>query len=87
MEFSQHKTLLQGFDCHFLAENVWEAIHTDSPNERKDPKSEHPIFYGCYDWHSAVHSHCTIILLLDMMREEAHDATEEVKFALLYIAR
>ena len=21
------------------------------------PKEKHPIFYGCFDWHSAVHGH------------------------------
>lgn len=25
------------------------------------PKQQHPVFYGCFDWHSAVHSHWALI--------------------------
>ena len=28
------------------------------------PKKLHPAFYGCYDWHSAVHGHWSLISLL-----------------------
>ena len=28
------------------------------------PKTHHPAFYGCFDWHSAVHGHWSIIYLL-----------------------
>ncbi len=28
------------------------------------PREVHPAFYGCYDWHSAVHSHWFLIRLL-----------------------
>jgi len=27
-------------------------------------KTVHPIFYGCFDWHSAVHSHWLLASLL-----------------------
>jgi hypothetical protein len=30
----------------------------------KSPKSLHPAFYGCYDWHSSVHGHWMLIRLL-----------------------
>lgn len=30
----------------------------------KNPKALHPAFYGCYDWHSSVHGHWTLITLL-----------------------
>jgi len=29
------------------------------------PKQLHPAFYGCYDWHSAVHSHWVLVVLLE----------------------
>jgi hypothetical protein len=28
------------------------------------PTEQHPVFYGCFDWHSAVHSHWTLVRLL-----------------------
>lgn len=30
----------------------------------KTPKELHPAFYGCYDWHSSVHGHWTMVALL-----------------------
>lgn len=27
------------------------------------PRRRHPIFFGCYDWHSAVHSHWSLVRL------------------------
>lgn len=29
-----------------------------------EPRELHPAFYGCYDWHSAVHGHWSLISLL-----------------------
>ncbi|MGB0862319.1 MAG: DUF2891 domain-containing protein [Saprospiraceae bacterium] len=28
------------------------------------PKGQHPAFYGCFDWHSAVHGHWVLVRLL-----------------------
>ena len=30
----------------------------------KSPKELHPTFYGCFDWHSSVHGHWSLIALL-----------------------
>lgn len=30
----------------------------------KSPRELHPAFYGCYDWHSAVHGHWLLVRLL-----------------------
>ena len=30
----------------------------------KSPKELHPAFYGCFDWHSSVHGHWSLIALL-----------------------
>lgn len=32
----------------------------------KQPKSLHPAFYGCFDWHSAVHGHWSMVELLKL---------------------
>lgn len=34
------------------------------PEDIKSPKSMHPAFYGCFDWHSSVHGHWSLITLL-----------------------
>lgn len=31
--------------------------------DARTPRSCHPVFYGCYDWHSAVHSHWLLLRL------------------------
>lgn len=35
-----------------------------SDDDLKSPSLLHPTFYGCFDWHSAVHGHWSIIKLL-----------------------
>jgi hypothetical protein len=32
----------------------------------KQPKELHPAFYGCFDWHSAVHGHWSMVKLLQL---------------------
>lgn len=34
------------------------------PADVQAPRQLHPAFYGCYDWHSAVHGHWTLARLL-----------------------
>ena len=39
------------------------------------PREMHPAFYGCFDWHSAVHGHWTLVTLLSRFDElEGRDA-------------
>jgi len=33
------------------------------------PKERHPIFYGCFDWHSAVHSHWSLVRQIRLFEE------------------
>ena len=35
-----------------------------SGEDLAEPKHLHPAFYGCFDWHSAVHGHWSIVRLL-----------------------
>ena len=35
-----------------------------SASDLKSPKELHPAFYGCFDWHSAVHGHWSLVSLL-----------------------
>ncbi len=32
----------------------------------KNPKTYHPVFYGCFDWHSSVHGHWMLVRLLKL---------------------
>lgn len=36
----------------------------DGPEDVLNPKRLHPVFYGCLDWHSAVHNHWLLVYLL-----------------------
>jgi hypothetical protein len=36
-------------------------------NDVRRPRELHPAFYGCFDWHSAVHSHWLLIRLLRLL--------------------
>ncbi len=44
------------------------------------PKSIHPSFYGCFDWHSAVHGHWMLVRLLKLYPDLSKKA--EIKQAL-----
>lgn len=35
-----------------------------SGEDLKSPKELHPAFYGCFDWHSSVHGHWSLVALL-----------------------
>ncbi|MEO6457033.1 MAG: DUF2891 domain-containing protein [Chloroflexia bacterium] len=36
----------------------------NGPDDLQSPQALHPAFYGCFDWHSAVHSHWMLVRLL-----------------------
>lgn len=48
--------------------NKIEHVLSDE-NQVKPPKSLHPAFYGCYDWHSSVHGHWLLVHLLRLYKE------------------
>jgi hypothetical protein len=41
----------------------------DSDADLAPPRNVHPVFFGCFDWHSAVHTHW---LLVRLLREVPH---------------
>ncbi|MFY0603064.1 MAG: DUF2891 domain-containing protein [Flavobacteriaceae bacterium] len=57
-----------------LAQLPIHCINVEYPNklnqtmgsgeDLKSPKELHPAFYGCFDWHSSVHGHWSMISLL-----------------------
>ncbi|MGM0738430.1 MAG: DUF2891 domain-containing protein [Bacteroidota bacterium] len=36
------------------------------------PQERHPAFYGCFDWHSAVHGHWTLVTILSRFPDFEH---------------
>ena len=48
----------------------------DGPGERERPSDRHPVFHGCFDWHSAVHSHWSLVRGLRVF--EDHPVESEV---------
>jgi len=56
-----------------------DCVHREYPNkiahvlnraaDARPPASLHPAFYGCFDWHSAVHGHWMLVRLLHVMPE------------------
>ncbi|MFT4831412.1 MAG: hypothetical protein ACI815_001059 [Psychroserpens sp.] len=56
----------------------------------RSPKSLHPAFYGCFDWHSSVHGHWSLVSLLKqfpnlgksaLIREKLRESLSEVNIA------
>lgn len=68
------KPILDLAQAEKLAAFAFHCIDTEYPNKLnqtigdasylKEPKDLHPIFYGCFDWHSAVHGHWSLVRLL-----------------------
>ena len=49
----------------------------ESAADLKEPKELHPVFYGCFDWHSAVHGYWSMVTLIKNFPEM--EKAEEVK--------
>ncbi len=52
---------------------------TDTAEEIGSPKEIFPVFYGCFDWHSAVHGHWMLIRLLRVAPEANWNAEARAK--------
>ncbi|SFZ94407.1 Protein of unknown function [Flaviramulus basaltis] len=78
-------------EANTLAELPLHCMNTEYPNKLSQtigsdtdllpPRTLHPAFYGCFDWHSAVHGHWSLVSLLKQFPNM--DKAEEVKQRLL----
>lgn len=80
--------ILTSAQAHRLAQLPLNCIQTEYPNKPgqtlgskediQEPHLLHPAFYGCFDWHSAVHGHWSLVKLLKMFpdMEEANRIRE-----------
>ncbi len=67
LEFNQKK-------ADYLYHFAYECIDKEYPNKLNQtlgddsylapPRDLHPAFYGCFDWHSSVHGHWTLVTIL-----------------------
>jgi hypothetical protein len=39
------------------------------PDDLKNPRTLHPVFYGSFDWHSCVHSYCLLATIARLHRD------------------
>lgn len=56
------------------------TVESPESGDRLEPSDQHPAFYGCFDWHSAVHSHWCLIRQLRLFDE--HPRREEMTAAI-----
>ncbi|MBA3313171.1 MAG: DUF2891 domain-containing protein [Planctomycetota bacterium] len=59
------------------------TLMLDATDVRR-PREQTPAFFGCFDWHSAVHGHWTLVRLLRAFpnAEWAHEAREALRESL-----
>ena len=60
--------------AEYLYHFAYECIDQEYPNKLNQvlgddsylapPRTLHPAFYGCFDWHSSVHGHWTLVTIL-----------------------
>lgn len=68
------KIVFTNLNIKQLSKLPLHCIETEYPNKLsqtignasylKTPKELHPAFYGCFDWHSSVHGHWSLVKLL-----------------------
>lgn len=83
--------VLNLIEANRLAQLPLHCMETEYPNKLQQtlgskedllaPKTLHPAFYGCFDWHSAVHGHWSLVSLLKQFPEI--DNHEAIKLQLL----
>ena len=72
------------------------CVNTEYPNklnqtiggdeDLKSPKELHPTFYGCFDWHSSVHGHWSLVSLLKKF-PNLKDASKTKEILLISISK
>ena len=78
-------------EANRLAQLPLHCMETEYPNklnqtiggseDLQSPKQLHPAFYGCFDWHSAVHGHWSLVSLLKQF--PALENSDEIRSKLL----
>ncbi|SHF87645.1 Protein of unknown function [Salegentibacter echinorum] len=71
---TEEKIVFTLSEANKLAEMPLSCLNTEYPNKLNqvlenekalgEPSELHPAFYGCFDWHSSVHAHWSLVSLL-----------------------
>jgi hypothetical protein len=71
---SPDEPLLTKAEASHFAQLALKCVTKEYPNKPdhtinddkdvKSPRTLHPAFYGCFDWHSSVHGHWMLVRLL-----------------------
>lgn len=81
-------------EANKLAKLPLDCINVEYPNklnqtlagaeELGEPRELHPAFYGCFDWHSSVHAHWSLVSLLKQFPDlkRAGEIREKLKTSL-----
>ena len=91
VELALNSPVLSLIEANRLAQLPLHCMETEYPYrlgqtlgseaDLLSPKTLHPTFYGCFDWHSAVHGHWSLVSLLKRFPEI--DNYETIKIQLL----
>lgn len=75
LEFNKKK-------AEYLYHFAYDCIDQEYPNKLNQvlgddsylapPRELHPAFYGCFDWHSSVHGHWTLVTILTQFPDFEH---------------
>lgn len=53
----------------------YQLVHAfGDDSDARPPRALHPVFWGCYDWHSAVHGHWTLVAFARRFGDHAQAA-------------
>ena len=71
------KPILNEKTAKFLYHFAYKCVDQEYPNKMdlvigdssylQSPSKLHPAFYGCFDWHSSVHGHWTLLSILEKL--------------------
>ena len=77
--YSQENQRLTIEQAHHLSQLPMKCLQQEYPNklgqvlnsqeELLSPQQLHPVFYGCFDWHSSMHGHWLLVELLKSFPE------------------
>ncbi|WP_036599217.1 DUF2891 domain-containing protein [uncultured Olleya sp.] len=85
---------LDGKKANYLYTFAYNCVDQEYPNKLnqvlgdgsylKTPQALHPAFYGCFDWHSSVHGHWTLVNILKSFPEFKHreDVLKKLKTSI-----
>ena len=76
------KPVLNTKSANYLYHFAYDCIDQEYPNKLgqvlgdqtylKEPSQLHPAFYGCFDWHSSVHGHWTLLNIIKEIPDFEH---------------